>query len=179
MAQYPTLVWLLLIIFMFHDFEEIVFMRSWFIRNHQLIKARFPKIVSEFTVHIMNTSTQAFALAVAEEFIILSAVTVLSVTLNFYYIWFGAFIAFSLHLIIHILQALVVRKYIPCLITSVAALPYCVFTYIKAIGCGLAFQSNAIISAFIFTVIMIANVLFLHKLMPRFDQWRESFEKNR
>ncbi|WP_081911134.1 MULTISPECIES: HXXEE domain-containing protein [Prevotellaceae] len=39
-------------------------------------------------------------------------------------IWLAIFMAFSIHLIIHIIQSIVVKNYIPKLVTSFLLLPF-------------------------------------------------------
>ena len=58
-------------------------------------------------------STAAFAVGVLEEFILLMAVTVLARTTQNGYLWFGLFMAFTVHFIYHLVSCFVVRNYAP------------------------------------------------------------------
>ncbi len=42
MNDIKVMVWLYPILFMFHDFEEIIFMQSWINRNRNYLYNRFP-----------------------------------------------------------------------------------------------------------------------------------------
>jgi hypothetical protein len=60
------LVTLFPLIFMFHDFEEIIFMKSWLVKNSDYLQNRFP-VFSKQILKLNGISTSAFALGVAEE----------------------------------------------------------------------------------------------------------------
>lgn len=128
-GKLQILVVLLPIIFMIHDFEEIIMFRSWLDKNKNELDSRFPKI--SFFLEKRNyfkLSTSAFAIAVLEEFIIISLITVLSLAYNNYYIWFAIFQAYTIHIILHIIQWLIYGKYVPVIITSFLTLPYSIYT---------------------------------------------------
>ena len=65
---------LLPIVFMLHDFEEIIMFRPWLSRNRDELKTRFPRFEAFLTKRgFFDYSTSAFALAVCHEFVLLSA----------------------------------------------------------------------------------------------------------
>ena len=70
-------------------------------------------------------STSAFALAVAEEFIILSALTLLAVELELYPFWAGMMLGFFIHLLVHVGQFAIYRGYVPVILTSLPSGLYC------------------------------------------------------
>jgi uncharacterized membrane protein YjjP (DUF1212 family) len=55
----------------------------------------------------------------------------MSICMNDLTAWYCCLIAFGLHLIVHIIQFLVIRKYIPVIVTSVLCLPYCIWVFIQ------------------------------------------------
>jgi len=122
-----TLMWLLPIAFMIHDFEEIIMMKPWAAKNSVEIQRRFPSLASRVLPHLERLSTSSFALAVAEEFILLSTVTYFAVEYELYAVWAGVLLAFFIHLLVHIMQFFLYWKYIPVIITSVIISLYCVF----------------------------------------------------
>ena len=101
MMDFKIIVWLLPIVFMIHDFEEIIFFKSWVMKNKEYLSRKFPKLSKRFLVQLENLSVPAFSLAVAEEFVILSIVTVLSVLYDSYLLWLGIFMGFFIHLLVH------------------------------------------------------------------------------
>ena len=117
-----TLIWLFPIMFMIHELEEIIFMKPWIKKNAATIQKRFPFIGRRFRKATKDFSTRKFALIVAEEFIIISAVTVVSMQWGFINMFTGMLIAYSLHLFIHIVQFIIYRRYIPTIVTSLISI---------------------------------------------------------
>ena len=100
------IIWLFPILFMIHDFEEIVMVYAWQQKNKQYIQSRKDKYIP----FKFKASTSAFSIAVAEEFVIISIVTIISCLLNNYVIWFGLFIAFIIHFFLHIFMCISFKK---------------------------------------------------------------------
>lgn len=125
------LILLLPVIFMFHDFEEIIMFQPWLEKSREELKRRFPKIDKILTKNHDQLSTSAFAVAVLHEFFLITIITCASLYFDSYLWWFGAFAAFSLHLIVHIGQWIIYGKYVPFIFTSILALPYCVYTFLE------------------------------------------------
>lgn len=128
-----TLLWLLPIVFMFHDFEEIIMMKAWLDKNADKVASRFP-FISKLLFKHKNLSTAAFALEVAEEFIIISTITFLAVEWESYTLWAGLLLVFFIHLLMHVGQFVAYRKYVPVLVTSILSIPYCIFAIISISG---------------------------------------------
>ena len=62
---------LFLVVFMIHEYEEIIMFRRWIDRNRGELRKRFPKIESFFTRHgALDYSTSTFAVGTAHEFIL-------------------------------------------------------------------------------------------------------------
>ncbi|MDR3169107.1 MAG: HXXEE domain-containing protein [Candidatus Peribacteria bacterium] len=110
-----------------HEFEEIIFLPDWLQKNKNILADRFPKLSKYLVSKIDNISTSEFALVVFEEYILIILITISAVYFDFYNLWIGVFMAFYLHLIVHIIQWLVVRKYVPFIISSIICLPYCTY----------------------------------------------------
>lgn len=174
MNDIQVLIWLFPLLFMFHDFEEIIFMRAWVSKNKSDFYERFPVLSKKLLPHFGNMTTSAFALGVAEEFILISIITVVSYMTNWYGLWIGSFIVFTLHLLIHCFQALIVKKYIPCIVTSVICMPICIYMIMKIIQ---IFALNTIILySILFFIIMVINLGFIHKFMAKFSKWIVQYE---
>ena len=110
------------LLFIFHDLEEIIGMKRFVNRNADMLQARFPFLYKRFS----NFTTEGFALAVMEEFIVFTAIALLAIFFDnslFWNIWLGGFFGLTAHYVVHIIQALVIRRYIPALITSIICLP--------------------------------------------------------
>lgn len=117
-----TYIWLFPLLFICHDMEEIIGFMPWISKYKQLLQEKAPIFLR---LHD-GLSTEGFALAVFEELIIVlifSLVALIGHHRILYLIWLGGFIAYALHLLIHIFQALFLRQYIPSLATSLICLP--------------------------------------------------------
>ena len=114
--------------FVLHDAEEIAVQGRW-IRTHGAeLSRRFPKF-EPMIARLGALGTRGFAIAAAEELAVLLAVTayVLVGGTGAAEVWGALFLAFSLHLIVHVVQAAMVRGYVPGLVTSLLLLPYAAF----------------------------------------------------
>lgn len=169
--ELELLIALLPVVFMFHDFEEIIFFKPWLTKNKDLVRHRFPKISKRILPHFEKLSTAAFTLAVAEEFVLLSIITYSSILWENYYFWFAAFMAFSIHLLGHIIQWVIFGKYIPTIITSFLSLPYCIYTLSKFIQANIMDFYEFITWTIIGLIIMILNLALAHKLASSYNNW--------
>lgn len=177
MNDIKVMVWLFPILFIFHDFEEIIFMEAWISKNRHYLSERFPILSKRILPHFDNITTSSFAFGVAEEFIIISIITVISYVMNWYNLWLGLFIAFTLHLVIHCLQTLIIRKYVPAIITSVICLPICIYMikYIVKL-----FQLDTVVLYSILGfIVMVVNLGIIHKGMDIFSRWLTQYEQQR
>jgi hypothetical protein len=156
---------------MIHEFEEIIFLPDWLRKNKNLLAGRFPKL-SKYILHkIGNISTSAFALAVFEEYIIVLLITISAIYFDFHNLWTGMFMAFFVHLIIHVVQWLIVRKYVPFIVTTVLCLPYCMYVSktllaMKGMDCKIM-----VFWTVIGVVVMTLNLILVHKIAAIFDKY--------
>jgi len=70
MDHIVLLICLFPIVFMLHDFEEIIMQQRWMERNADELSRRFP-VLRKQIMQLRELSTTGFAIAVAEEFIIM------------------------------------------------------------------------------------------------------------
>ena len=166
------------IVFMLHDFEEIIMMQSWLKRNKDFLIIKFPKLGKRIIKNYENQSTASFSLAVAEEFFLISVSVVLAIQFKWYYLWIALFMAFFVHLLIHIAQWIVIRKYIPVIFTSFLAVIYCVYAYSQFMISNLVSSFEIVWLSGIGLVIMILNLLLIHKMAAKFEIWLKNFSNN-
>jgi len=159
------------VVFMFHDFEEIVFFKFWLTKNKEALRDRFPRIAEYALPHLEKLSTAALSLAVAEDFILLSIVTYASIWWDHYLVWFAIFMAFSIHLILHCIQWIIFRRYIPGIVTSLLSLPYCVYTFFCFSLADIMNAAQMVLWTIVGLVMMILNLFLAHKLAIRFARW--------
>ncbi|MDD7123681.1 MAG: HXXEE domain-containing protein, partial [Bacteroidales bacterium] len=91
--------------FVIHDLEEILFQHRWMLKNKESLSERFPKL-RKLIDNLARMNTKAFSVAVLEELLVLLAVTAYVLCQGEYAkeAWVAVFIAFSFHLIVHVIQ---------------------------------------------------------------------------
>lgn len=114
--------------FIIHDAEELMAQHRWMLRHRESLISKFPRL-ERIIEHLSGLSTLSFAVAALEELIVLFLATqwILIDGWLATEIWSALFIAFSIHLLVHIGQGIVVRGYVPGLVTSILLLPYSYF----------------------------------------------------
>lgn len=174
MNNIQVIIWLFPILFIFHDLEEIIFMQVWISKNKRYLGDRFPTLSKKLLPHFDNITTSSFAFGVAEEFILISIITVISYVMNWYSLWIGLFITFTLHLLVHCFQALIVRKYVPAIVTSVICLPICIYIIKQIIQ--VTTLNTIILYSILGFIIMVINLCVVHKVMDIFSKWLVQYE---
>jgi hypothetical protein len=162
--------WLLPVVFMIHEFEEIIMLRPWYLKNERYITARFPRIAGSIA-RTGKLSTSAFSLAVVEEFVALSVVTLVCVEYGLYSVWAGFLIGFFIHLVYHVGSFLVMGRYVPYVITSVIAGVFSIYTLIVFKDGGYLAWSEVIIWSIVAIAFIIVNLMFAVVLAEKFDRW--------
>ena len=162
-----AIAWLFPIIFMIHDFEEIVMINAWQEKNKQYIK----NMKDKYIPFKFKGSTASISFGVAIEFVIISVLTIISYLLNSYVVWFGLFVAFVLHLLFHVLMCINFKKYVPGVVTSIIFFPLCCFM-VYSTNISLHYNiSTVLFSILIGTLIMMGIIYILHKSMKKFESW--------
>lgn len=161
------LLWLLPAAFLLHDAEEALFLPAWLRRNRNLIARRFPRLSRRLLPHIGRISRAKFAAMAAEEFVLLLAVTVYAALSHDYRPWLALFLAFGLHLVVHIVQWCAVGRYIPCVATSLAALVYCGWGVYSLINSRLFTLREFLLCGAAGCVAAALNLILLHALFNR------------
>lgn len=169
MGSFLLIVYLLPIVFIFHDFEEIIFLKPWINKNRIPLLEKYPKIAEKILSYVDKLSTSAFALAVFEEFILLCIITFTAIYFNYYALWLAVFMAFSIHLSVHIIQWIVVRRYIPAIVTTIMTLPYSIYGFNVILDTSLFSNGEIILWTIAGIIIMVVNLLLAHKIGRIFD----------
>lgn len=119
------LLWLLPAVFLLHDAEETLFLPGWLKRNREELSRRFPCLSTRLLSHVAGISPARFAAMAAEELFLLLAVALYASLSHGYYPWLALFLAFGVHLVVHIVQWIAVGRYVPVGATSLAGLVWC------------------------------------------------------
>ncbi len=160
-------------VFMIHDFEEIIMFGPWLNKNREEVGRRFPRVGSILRRNHDQLSSSALAVAVMHEFCIITLITYASLYSDTYYWWFGAFAAFSVHLLVHIGQWLVYGKYVPVVVTSFLALPYCLYTFIMFLNFTDMTGGQMLIWTAIGLAITLVSFVPAFYLASRFENWKK------
>jgi hypothetical protein len=166
--------WLFPVFFMLHEFEEIIFLPGWLKQNIDEMAGKYPRPLGRLRPHFEAMSSAGFALAVAEEFIILSVLTFISVEYAFHSLFAALLLAYLLHVIIHCIQSLAIRRYVPAVATGILSGFYAVYALHRLN----VFSSPDLV--FIITItpailaLMTANLLIMHRVMARFEKWKRA-----
>ncbi|ENY8425707.1 HXXEE domain-containing protein [Clostridioides difficile] len=150
--------------------EEIIGFGIWLKKNKSMLDKKYPFISKVYE----NYSTEGMAFAVFEEFIlciIFCILTVITENQYVYLLWLGSFIAYTLHLVIHIGQSIIIRKYIPSLITSIICLPISIWCISKSIYIVDCEMSTTILYSIIGIIIVALNLKFAQSLIGKFTKW--------
>ncbi|OSP89579.1 hypothetical protein B9D04_03400 [Weissella cibaria] len=174
MSALKIIVWMLPIIFMIHDFEEIVFVEAWKRRQkHRL------SVLGEKAPFNDLGSTPSFSIGVLLEFIVFSGIAGFAAISNNYYVWLGLFFGFAGHLVVHCIMAVNFKGYVPGLYTSLPFLPVSIGIIVFAIS-RLEMSIFEIGSSFLLgAIIMLGMVKLLHLLMDNFETWLTVWSKPR
>lgn len=171
-------IWLFPILFIFHDLEEIIGFGPWYKRNAKVIRERFPKVFMRYEKMFTDYSTEGMALAVLEIFVLSIFVCIITELFSVQWLWSGFFIGFLLHLVIHVIQSVIIRRYIPALATSVICIPICIIILWKVLSVYNCNAVTLIFSTLLALVIIFINLNFSHFLMHQYTKWLISLEKN-
>ncbi len=166
-----SILWLLPVIFMLHDFEEIIFLKMWLRKNRDAFQARYPRIARPVIAQLDALSTLSFTLIVAEEFLLLSLVTLLAVEQNLYNIFAGFVGAYLLHLIVHWAQAFIWKGYIPGVVTAAITALYCLFALYTLGTRGLIDLSSVVFWTAWASIAALGNLLIGHISARKFERW--------
>ncbi|UTC66819.1 MULTISPECIES: HXXEE domain-containing protein [unclassified Treponema] len=167
MNDMHIIIWSFPLLFILHDFEEIIFIKYWIQKNENYLQAIVPSRFIPVINHMKKISTAAFAFGAAEEYILILIICIVSFLTNWYYLWLGCFIAFVLHMIVHIFQALFIKRYIPSLATSLICTPISI-AILVSIWNQFIF-SRIIFYSILSCIIMIGNLVFIHWLMGKLE----------
>ena len=160
--------WLFPIIFMLHEMEEIIGFGIWLDKNIDIVRK-----YNKLSVLYQNFNNEGFSIAVLEEYLLCIIITGVSIFFKIYIVWIGAFIAFSLHLLVHIIPSIIIKRYIPALASSIILLPISIFLLNKAIYTFEYTFFSIVISSVLCVITMSLNLMFVHKIMKKITEIEE------
>ena len=157
-----VLIWLFPIIFMIHEFEEIILMRWWLGKNREPLLRKYPNLGKHVLGKSESFSTEAFSFIVAEEFLIVSIVVLFSVFTNNFNLYLGLVVAYFIHLLTHLIQSIMIKKYTPGIVTTFLTGVFCVFVFFRLIDSGLLSINRTILYSAVLTLVVFMNLKFMY-----------------
>lgn len=139
-------------LFMLHELEEIIWMPS-FVKK---LSTHFPdnRILSYYTPFTFNA-------IVLEQFLILLLSLFLSYQFNNYTIYITIVIAYIYHVFGHLIQTIVIRKYVPGLLTGIFTSLFSLFYLKNNVPINLYWYS--FITLILIIVNLVLSFMVLHK----------------
>ena len=163
-------VWMLPILFILHDFEEMIFMPLWKTRHHQKLET--------FKKPFFGSVTQgsAFAVGVLEEFIILVFISGFCQITHNTLLSLSFVIAYTSHFIIHYIMCMRFRGYVPGVVTVTLELPM-----VLMIISHYWSSDVPLLSVFVYLllamIIAFTNLKIMHLIMPKIQTHLEKYAK--
>lgn len=164
--------WMFIIVFMIHNFEEIFTMEYWFKKIYPRTHSRLPVLVLRQLESAKSMTAGQFTMAVFVLFLPISTLLILSVTTELYFLFLGANFFFALNILTHPLQALYLKRYVPGLWTSLfAVLPYnlVLFDLLKQSG-GL--EPRTVVLSLIVAALLLPILPLAHRTA---EYWKNNF----
>lgn len=137
------LIWLFPVVFMLHDFEELLLMESWLEVHGQDLLSSLPAWAESRLGSVLQESPAEFGTGVLVLFLLAAVSSALAALEGILQPFLVTASAFVVHAAVHVVQAVVLRRYVPALFTSVILiLPYGMFLYGKLISAGAVSGTN-------------------------------------
>ncbi len=160
------IIWIFPILFIVHDMEEIMGLELWLKKNRALLDRKYPKISNTYNPY----STEGMAAAVMEEMVLCLVICIISKFTGFYGLWLGVFIAYTFHLVVHVGQSIIIKKYIPAVITGIICLPVSIWLIAISISI-LSYSISQVLACSLIGIVAIAgNLKIAHWTMHVFTK---------
>jgi hypothetical protein len=171
MNNMNSIVWMFPIIFMLHDFEEIIMAEVWGKRYNKSINTAWPKRQPFGLNYVHHYHTPTFSIGVEILFLFFSLISLFSLIFQNYFLWYSAFLGITLHLVfIHMFICIYFKHYVPGVITSIIFLLPSVWILFTATNL-LHYSVNTILLACLLGIALTIILMpVLHKLMDPFSK---------
>ena len=165
-------VWMLPILFILHDFEEMIIMPLWKIRHHQKL--------ATFRKPFFGSVTQgsAFAVGVLEEFVILLFISGFCQLTHNNLLYLSFVIAYTAHFIIHYIMCLQFRGYVPGVVTVTLELPMVLMIISQYWPYDVSLLS-VVVYLLLAMIIAFTNLKIMHLIMPKLQTHLEKYAKQK
>lgn len=172
MNSMNAIVWLFPILFMIHDFEEIILVNAW----REKYKCYLDTCTMKKKPFADFESTASFSIGVEIIFLSFSLISLLSIVFNNYYIWYGAFFFVTLHFIApHLYLTLKFKHYVPGVITGILFLPLSIYILYTATLILRYSLTEIIFSCAACSLLAYSIYVFLHSIEKKLENRLRKF----
>ncbi|MEH7353938.1 HXXEE domain-containing protein [Neobacillus drentensis] len=162
-----TLIWLFPITFLLHDFEEIIFVESWFKKNYAKLEPMVPKRMKSVFQDLSETTAARFSIPVFMQFIVYIVASYLAVEQQYYDVFLGLNVLLFLHVFTHLGQSALFRCYALGVGTALLiTLPYSLYLFYRLLNEAII-GFDGLIFSLPYGLITILIVWFGHKIAPK------------
>jgi hypothetical protein len=164
-----TIIWLFPLAFLLHDLEELLFFEPWLKKNAGLImervRGRLPAFLEKQLETVLHKTTTQFAIPIGLICILACLSSFIAVHYGKYAFFLMATSLFFMHAFMHIGQAILLRKYIPALITSILiVLPYGIILFWNLLASHITTVSGQLTYCVIGIIIAVPFIFIMHAI---------------
>lgn len=117
---------------MLHNLEEIITIERWFQKAYSRVNERIPSFVQNELRNYKDITSAQFSVVVFVFSIFVSALILIAVITQRYYLFLGVNLLFAFNILTHPLQALYLRCYTPGVLTSLLLIiPYYILFFCR------------------------------------------------
>jgi len=147
------------ILFVTHDFEEIIIVPSWVKKHSILLSGQKHPLFGGLS------NSSILSIGILEELLILIFISIYSMFHPNNSIYFGIMLTYLIHLFLHIIFCIQYHSYVPGIVTSLIQIPICInILKINLSSITLTVIHTILVSS-ICLLLFFINIIFIHKLM--------------
>lgn len=159
---------ILLSLFMIHEFDEIILVKPWIKQNQD-----HPAYQKELFIAGKSSypSTESLSLMIAEEFVLAFLLLLVAIFCHFSELALAVTICHALHLLGHVSQVIQFRSWVPGGLTAVLTFPILLVVLAVYLSQNSVSWTLLILLSILVMLALLSNLLFLHKRAPKIHAW--------
>jgi hypothetical protein len=166
----PELSFVIIFFFIIHEFEEIFCVRSWITKNENNKSLQKESFISG---KLHYPSTETLSLMIAEEFVVISIILFFSIKFQNIDTVIALFVAYTLHLFLHLFQALKFKKWTPGSRTALITILPILIILPYLFGSEPHHMTAILIWTVVIFFALLLNLKFLYRMALKIEKWRE------
>jgi hypothetical protein len=163
-----SLIWLFPVAFLLHDLEELIFWEKWMKKNKNALEEKLPLFLKKTARRIFEKPARQVLVTMLLIFGMVVLSSCLALVFHYYWLFIFACSVFFVHGFMHIGQAIILRRYVPAVITSViVVIPYGLIVFNKLIDNGIVGPATLLITCIAGILFTVPFLLLMHKITGR------------